>query len=111
MLPLLALSSNLSPNPHPDPHILLLPLTFINQVKLILLAPGVAETWYVGVLPQVGKNGTEYTIWFSSPCAPLCSEHGKCTESGPMTGVCVCNEQYAGVACQTRFVFYRYQLF
>jgi len=78
---------------------------FCNAANIIRhnAAPGVVETWYVAVIPQEGMNGTEYTLWFDTPCAPPCTEHGTCTTEGPNTGLCVCQDNWAGVNCSTSF--------
>lgn len=75
----------------------------ISLLRAEFLAPGVVETWYVAVLPQEGKNGTEYTIWFDSACAPPCTDHGTCVTEGPNTGLCICQDKWAGVNCSVSF--------
>lgn len=57
------------------------------------------ETWYFGV---AGGNDTTIGVWVSSTCAPLCeSPSGECTETGPDTGLCECEQDYIGFECQT----------
>jgi len=77
---------------------------FCQTTNIIRLPPAAAsEKWYIGVLPPVGRNGTTYTIWFSSVCPPNCALHGTCVTSGPETGLCQCEANYGGVDCSVSY--------
>jgi hypothetical protein len=56
------------------------------------------ETWIFAVTPV--ENTTTIGAWVSSICAPTCdSPSGECTDEGPDTGYCSCEESYTGIDC------------
>jgi len=57
--------------------------------------------FYVGIYNSNTTQSVSYGIWFNNTCAPGCGNYGRCTESGPETGLCVCTTDYVGYDCGT----------